>query len=524
MAAQRQFNDSAIEMANASMENQAKLNAEIEALKKSQAETQAALQNAVGDVLDQPLRTPEVIKAEIDRAQKLADYQKMVAKNVSDIHAETAIAPEQKPVSQNTLRITQDKFLQPDIARPESFDRTKYSKELPATPKEREVVSLMGEQKLSTTPSDTLKTATDDLLQRKNVSVEENRNIEDKGVMYPDRAERKIYVNPEKETVDTRAHEGLHYEITEIEKDAASGNTRAKSFLDGLYAKQKEALAEYNKHLAETGQPPVDSHEFATTEQGAEFLKQQLNLKREGPWRKWWGDTKALWNQRFGKNPSVEDLQRALNYRFVNREGMGTVGEYGPLGRTGEIAGVTAVTGGQDERKSEDYSSKSKYNHEFWSNNFGDYKQGIINGQPWVLSNRNKGLFLKSNGTWYEKTLFAKNPDGTSATIESIIKHGKANIVDHPHVIEFLNRTTKQVTGTANPLEGYRKVNVVKPDGSREEVYFNDKYYDMGEMGRHQRDERNADGSSTQLSMSDRRTPPGPLLKCAVCASATSRP
>jgi hypothetical protein len=118
-------------------------------------------------------------------------------------------------------------------------------------------------------------------------------------------------------------------------------------------------------------------------------LKQQLNLKREGPWRKWWGDTKALWNQRFGKNPSVDDLQRALNYRFVNREGMGTVGKFGPLGETGIVRPMPTVGKSEEERKSK-----------------------------------------------------------------------------------------------ANPLEGYRKVNVVKADGSREEVYFNDKYYDMGEMGK----------------------------------------
>ena len=99
----------------------------------------------------------------------------------------------------------------------------------------------------------------------------------------------------------------------------------------------------------------------------------------------------------------------------------------------------------EGEGMNEPWSSKAPYNHEYWSNNFGDYKQGNIDGKPWVLSNKNKGLFLKSGGKWYDKTLFAVNPDGTPATISSIIKYGKANEVEHPHVIEFLERSTRQL-------------------------------------------------------------------------------
>ena len=62
-----------------------------------------------------------------------------------------------------------------------------------------------------------------------------------------------------------------------------------------------------------------------------------------------------------------------------------------------------------------------------------------------LKSNKYKGLFLKSGGKWYDKTLFAVNPDGTPATISSIIKYGKANEVEHPHVIEFLERSTRQL-------------------------------------------------------------------------------
>lgn len=99
----------------------------------------------------------------------------------------------------------------------------------------------------------------------------------------------------------------------------------------------------------------------------------------------------------------------------------------------------------EGEGMNEPWSAEAPYNHEYWSNNFGDYKQGNIDGKPWVLSNKNKGLFLKSGGKWYDKTLFAVNPDGTPATISSIIKYGKANEVEHPHVIEFLERSTRQL-------------------------------------------------------------------------------
>jgi hypothetical protein len=81
---------------------------------------------------------------------------------------------------------------------------------------------------------------------------------------------------------------------------------------------QQEGLDAYNKERKTKGLKPVDHEEFAVSQQGHEFLKQQLNLKKETSWRKWVNDTKALFNTTYGKNPTMDELRRVLNFRMVN--------------------------------------------------------------------------------------------------------------------------------------------------------------------------------------------------------------
>jgi len=269
--------------------------------------------------------------------------QKQFNESAIELAQETLRKQEELKVEQERIKQTQAELAD---ATAKALEEAKYSREaFVKTPTEQEVQTDLANQKIPTAPTKQFNKSVDDLLLRKNIGVQEVPTLDTKGMMRPNGTERKIFINPAKETIDTRAHEGQHYEISEIEAAAQNGDARAKKFMEDLYGKQKESLDAYNKQLAEKGQAPVDAHEFATTEQGAEFVKQQLNLKKEGEWKKWWNDTKSLWSQRFGVNPSVSDLQRALNYRFVNREGMGTLGQKGPLGEVkNPVAPVSSVT------------------------------------------------------------------------------------------------------------------------------------------------------------------------------------
>jgi hypothetical protein len=127
-----------------------------------------------------------------------------------------------------------------------------------------------------------------------------------------------IKVNPTTETLDTRPHEGAHDMVRMIYEAKAKGSTRATDYINKLESAQKDALDAYNKDRSKKNLPPVDHEEFATSQQGFEFLKQQLNLNKETKWKKWWNDTKALYSTAYGKNPSIEDLRRVLNFRYVH--------------------------------------------------------------------------------------------------------------------------------------------------------------------------------------------------------------
>lgn len=381
LATQATFNDAAVDLANQHFETVAKQNAEIERLKANQDDIARAVSAALSP---ETTANAPVVEAPVEQP-------KVAAKPALTKAEETELG--QMTLNQeNAPRAT--------------------------TPIQEEVqtaVGKMGKSGEVVTPAN--KAMTTELLQRKNIGVEENQTMDEKGHIFPDSPNRKAIINPVKEDITTRPHEGLHYMRLELEAEAGRGNTNAQKLLRQLDTVQEAARTAYNKQRAAAGLPPVDAHEFSVNQQGWEFVKQQLNLNKEGAGKKWWEDTKALWKTRYGSNPTEEQLRRALNFRFVNEEGMGTVGKKGPLGETGtvmpKISGTTLPT--EEKRK---MSSEEGFNTDA-----GD-------------------------------DVLSMSPNEQDIEVNDALP-----------------------VKLSPPPEGYRRVKVVKPDGGHYEAFFNDKRF-----------------------------------------------
>lgn len=208
------------------------------------------------------------------------------------------------------------------------------------------------------------KTLEDELLVAHNIKVTENGELKDfngnpvRGMAMLPNEVREVVFNPNEASIDTLPHEGLHYFRTELEESAASGDKKATSLLKQWDDASIAGLQEYNKLRELAGRKPVDAHEFAVSEQGLEFVKQQFNLAGETPMKKWWNNTKSLFKQKYSKNATIEDLRRAINYRFVNEQTMGKyVGKSGPLGAVG---GSGSFGGGSRSTKNQEYTPEDK--------------------------------------------------------------------------------------------------------------------------------------------------------------------
>lgn len=157
------------------------------------------------------------------------------------------------------------------------------------------------------------------ILERHGFKVEENGNLVGKdgtplkGQAVPGKVIRTV-INPLKASLDTPIHEGFHG----LQFLAEGGNKPAAELLARLNRASDKGLKEYNDLRALAGKEPMTMEEFTATQQGFEFVKQAFNLEKEGKWQKWWNDTKALFKTKYGKESSVEDLRRAVNYRIVN--------------------------------------------------------------------------------------------------------------------------------------------------------------------------------------------------------------
>lgn len=188
------------------------------------------------------------------------------------------------------------------------------------TPLGKEVADALAAKKKSTEPTTAYKAAIEEInAGKRGLTTTENPNLPSKGKINVKTGQIEVNSSKDKgETLDTRPHEGSHDLVRTIYEAKAKGSKRAADYIDKLEQAQKEGLDAYNKERAGKSLEPVEHEEFAVSQQGHEFLKQQLNLLKETKWKKWWNDTKALYNTAFKKNPSMEELRRVLNFRYVN--------------------------------------------------------------------------------------------------------------------------------------------------------------------------------------------------------------
>ena len=308
------------------------------------------------------------------------------------------------------------------------------------------------------------------------------------GRAFFDKETRKILFNPFGAGLDTLPHEGVHHMRWDLEAAAEKGDKKAAALLQRWDALGAEELAAINAKRREAGLKEMDAHEFAVSQQGFEFIKQQLNLKKETPWKRWWNDTRALFNTKYNTGKvSLEDMRRAINFKFVHervkatatprgitereqpggdalqpqgeslapREGDtpiklkladGTIVDAVSNGKNWEFGGKTVPNVGRAVeikpgqfmwsdgplRDGEQILSREQPENESvkeWASKYGDAVVGKVGDYPVVRLG--KSVFIKNNSKWYEKILFARHDDGTPATIESAMKHGKTHLVDY---------------------------------------------------------------------------------------------
>lgn len=123
-------------------------------------------------------------------------------------------------------------------------------------------------------------------------------------------------ISPEA-TIDTPHHERVHHWLTELEQKAASGDKESIKSLEQLVNLSRPGYEAFRAERKAANLREQDLHEFITSEQGLEFVKQQFNLDNEGKWKKWWNDTKSLLKEKYSE-PAIEEKRRAVNFRTVN--------------------------------------------------------------------------------------------------------------------------------------------------------------------------------------------------------------
>lgn len=202
------------------------------------------------------------------------------------------------------------------------------------TPLQQEVTKKLGEQELSTDPSaQYTDTIVNELLQERGIKVTPDEHLMSsegqplKGNTILGKEGTDVLYNPNKQTIDTLPHEGMHDVRLGLELNAGKGDKAAQQLLSKWDTLSAKGLEEFNAARIAKGLKPVDAHEFSVSEQGYEFVKRQLNLDREGTWKRWWEDTKSLLKTRYSDNLTLPELRRAINFRYVNEPRFGRIND-----------------------------------------------------------------------------------------------------------------------------------------------------------------------------------------------------
>ena len=130
---------------------------------------------------------------------------------------------------------------------------------------------------------------------------------------------KTVEVAPRADAPAIPAHEGFHeqwFNMTPEEKGR---------FVEAT----KDELAQVNAERAKAGKKVYDPEEWFAMQGSVEHFQRGLNTRKESASQKWWNDTKAVFKQQFGKDPSADELLRAANFRLMNEQ-RGRFTPFGP--------------------------------------------------------------------------------------------------------------------------------------------------------------------------------------------------
>jgi hypothetical protein len=235
-------------------------------------------------------------------------------------------------------------------------------------------------------------------------------------------------INPELATLDTAGHEGIGHAFFKFIRDSKHAHILKRY---EMLADRSGIITKLNKERVAQGKKPLDFEEFAATEQGWESILRHPKMSEEGNWKQLYRDTVARMKTHLGKGSEAE-IRRTIDYMWHNKPN--------------------------------------------FEKNFGIPKAG-------TAAKVGTGTRLNSEA------------DDNTKKLEDIRKAGlgeEANVADveparqaHGILRDTKNEELLRRNSEADVPTDYRKVLLKKADGSPdEEVYFNDKHYDMGEMGK----------------------------------------
>jgi len=381
--------------------------------------------------INRSLGVPTLNKDNTPRIGKSAETS---GKNISDL-----LKKGTEPVSRESIQGDVDKrvkaILEKEQKAQKSTSEAPSGPTIPSTELKTEVASALKAKNLSAALTPEYADAViKEILNERGIQVAPDGSLPINGKAFFDKGTRKVLFNPNTASIDTLPHEGLHHMRWDLEAARDAGSKEAAANLAAWDKLNAAELAKINEQRKAAGLPEQDAHEFAISQQGFEFVKQQLNLKRETPWKRWWADTKALFNAKYNTDKvSLEDMRRAVNFKFVH-----------------ERQKLRTQVGNKQEREQPFGEEMDPEDPNTWDEETTEIVENEFTA------------FLKSMDS-HEK-LGTKIPGLSKEAQARIDAKRAAKLARNQPEGEGLNKE-------------YRLVNLRKPDGTTEEVYFNDKYY-----------------------------------------------
>jgi len=153
-------------------------------------------------------------------------------------------------------------------------------------------------------------------------------------------------INPKLLGAETIPHEMFHGFMNFLKQSPRASDIALTRRFESIVSKDP-TYAEWRRARIAKGQNS-SIEEFITTEQGAEFMRRNLNLEEETPFRTWYKDTAAYFKTRFTSGATLADFRRLLQYRFQNDAAFDN---YFKTGRLSPLGGASATTRQSEEGK-----------------------------------------------------------------------------------------------------------------------------------------------------------------------------